>query len=110
MLAAPHALPVGPASLWLAPVGDVLALHLPDVLLGLVVLVEEDAKHVGRHRVVSGGHLSEAGSADRVHVALREDEPATEHEAGLRVAGGSQFVDEGEVAVGVLPPHGFLAL
>ena len=86
---APHTLPVGPASLRLAPVGDVLALHLPDVLLGLIVPLEEDAEHVGRHLVVSGDRLSEAGSADGVRVALREDEPETEHEAGLQVAGGS---------------------
>ena len=107
---APHALSVDPIGLRLAPVGDALALHLPNVLLGLIVPLEEDAEHVGRHLVVSGSHLSEAGSADGVHAAMREDEPETENEAGIRVAGGSQFVDEGEVAVGVLPPHGFLAL
>ena len=39
------------------------------------IVTVTDAEHVGRHLVVSVGHLSEAGSSNGVHVALWEDEP-----------------------------------
>ena len=97
----------------LAPAAGRLALDLPDVVLPNVARlggrVEEEREHVGRGLVAGDGRPFKEHKA-ALHVLGREDKRKADDEAGLRVAGAGQVVDDGEVALVVLSLHRLLPL
>lgn len=107
---APPALSVGPLGRLALATGR-LALDLADVVLPNVVrlvgCVEEEAEHVGRGLVVGDGCPVEAHEAT-LHVLVHENKREADDEAGLRVTGAGQVIDDGELALIVQPLHRFL--
>lgn len=78
--------------------------------MDVLVPVVEDAEHIGRHHVANEGCPFEPLGAGGHRALLCKNKCEPEDEADLRVASSGQVVDEGEVAVEPVPPHGYLPL